>query len=93
MKNNKWEEFEQEYKEEIAGLKTLQFKTSPVPEFKIPSYTFIYRRALSLAFAVPALVMVFGIFSYFQTDPNTQKLSLLEESNNRILNQINTLEE
>lgn len=87
------EQFEQEYIQEISELQGLRFKHEPVPEFKIPGYSFVLSRAMQIAFAVPAFVAAFGFFFYLQGgDPNGKDLSLLEESNNRILNQIDTLD-
>ncbi len=87
------ETFEKEYTSEISKIKSLHFKTVDVPEFKIPSYGFFYKRAMSIAFAVPALAFAFAFFFYIgevsKTDSN---LVQIEASNDRILNQINTLD-
>jgi hypothetical protein len=87
------EKFEEEYVNEITKLKTLQFEVVRTPEFKIPAYTFIYKKALSIAFAVPAVAFMFAFFFYI--NENTQinsDLSQIEASNDRILNQIDSLE-
>ncbi len=89
----KLEKFEQEYGEEIKKLQALKFSTVQAPEFKVPAYKFIYTRALSFAFAVPALALVFGFFFYNpQSSAYNQDLAQIEASNARILNQINTLD-
>lgn len=89
----KYEKFEQEYTEEIKQIQGLRFQHVDVPSFKIPGYSFIFNKAYSIAFAIPALVMVFGFAFYTQTqDPYKKDLALIEESNARILNQINTLD-
>ena len=87
------EQFEKEYEKEIMELQTLQFKHVDNPKFSFPGYNFIYTKTLSLAFAIPALVMVFGFVFYNSTqNPNSKNLSLIEDSNTRILNQINQLD-
>jgi hypothetical protein len=92
IKNN-LEKFEQEYTREIESLRTLRFASVQAPEFKIPGYTFLYKKALSLAFAVPAVAFVFAFFFYIgQVSKNNSDLAQIEASNNRILNQINTLD-
>lgn len=89
----KLEKFEQEYSGEIEKLKTLRFETVEVPTFKIPSYKFVYAKAVSIAFALPALAMVFAFFFYTNEVSNVNgDLAQIEASNNRILNQINTLD-
>lgn len=89
----KLEEFEKEYTQEINKLQSLRFQTEHVPQFKIPSYKFIYTKALSIAFAIPAFVVAFGFLFYTQTQSTDNKdLALIEASNARILNQINTLD-
>jgi hypothetical protein len=100
MQNNNLEKFEQEFAEEINALKSVQFQSVQVPEFKIPTYgrfayltNFSLNRALSIAFAVPAFAIVFGFFFYNSgQSADNKNLSLIEESNTRILNQINTLD-
>lgn len=92
QKNN-WEKFEQEYTNEINSIKSLKLASVQAPEFVIPSYTFIYKKALSLAFAVPAFAFAFAFFFYIgQISTNNSELAQIEASNNRILNQINTLD-
>jgi hypothetical protein len=89
----KLEQFEKEFQAEIKQLKSLRFEPEPTPTFKFPTYQFIYTKALSLAFAVPALVIAFGFFFYGQEQSvNNQNLAVIEASNARILNQINTLD-
>jgi hypothetical protein len=89
----KLENFEQEFKEEIAKMKSLRFQTVETPEFKIPGYKFVYTKALSIAFAIPALAMVFAFFFYLPpANQYNSDLAQIEASNNRILNQINSLD-
>lgn len=97
----KLEKFEEEYLNEIKQIQSLRFKSAEVPEFKIPGYTFsnsffptfVYRRALSIAFAIPAVALVFGFFFYnSQQTPYNKDLAQIQESNTRILDQINTLD-
>ena len=89
----KLEKFEQEYTSEISKLKSLQFEHVSVPEFKIPAYGFLYKRAVSIAFAVPALAFAFAFFFYMgEMSKVNNDLAQIEASNNRILNQINTLD-
>ncbi len=65
MLNNKnWENFEQEFLSEINQIKSLRFEHVDVPEFKFPAYSFIYKKAISIAFAVPAFAFVFAFFFY-----------------------------
>jgi len=90
MKN--LEKFEQEYQNEINLLQGLSFEPVKTVPFKFPGYGFIFTKSLSIAFAIPALIMVFGFAFYSQTqDPYKKDLSLIEDSNNRILNQINQI--
>ncbi len=87
------EKFEQKYTSEISTLKGLQFETIKVPEFKIPSYNFFYTKAVSVAFAVPALAFAFAFFFYMgEVSQVDNDLAQIEASNNRILNQINSLD-
>lgn len=87
------EKFEQEYQDEISKMQMLRFNTTTTPEFKIPAYKFIYTKALSLAFAIPAFAIMFGLFFYANDNQTINKdLAQLEASNTRILNQINTLD-
>lgn len=90
----KLEKFEQENIEEIEMLKNLSFRQVEAPSFVIPSYGFVWNKALSFALAVPALVLVFGLFINFNNSqaPYSKDLSLIEESNTRLLDQINTLD-
>ena len=89
----KLENFEQEFKEEIAKLKSLRYESVSTPQFQIPSYKFIYKKALSIAFAIPALAMVFAFFFYLPSvNSNNSDLAQIEASNNRILNQIDSLD-
>ncbi len=92
-KNNKLEKFEQEYAVEINQIKSLRFETVEVPEFRFPAYSFIYKKALSIAFAVPAMAFVFAFFFYIgETSKINSDLAQIEASNNRIINQIDTLD-
>lgn len=89
----KLENFEQEYIAEINQLKTLHLKDVDSPSFKIPGYRFIYTKALSVAFAVPALAFAFAFFFYVGDIGKTNNdLAQIEASNNRILNQIDSLD-
>lgn len=89
----KLEKFEQEYTGEINKLKSLHFEAVDIPEFKIPSYNFFYTKAVSIAFAVPAFAFAFAFFFYMgQMTKVNNDLAQIEASNNRILNQINTLD-
>ena len=93
MKKINLEGFEKEYSDEISKLQSLRFQTINAPEFKIPGYNFFYTKALSIAFAIPALAVAFAFF-FYTPEPSVQNkdLSQIEASNNRILNQINTLD-
>ena len=87
------EQFEKEYEKEIMDIQSLQFKNVDAPRFSFPGYNFIYTKTLSLAFAIPALVMVFGFVFYNSTgNPDNKNLVLIEDSNTRILNQINQID-
>lgn len=87
------EKFEKEYTSEISKIKSLHFQTVDIPEFKIPSYGFLYKRAISLALAVPAFAFAFALFFYMgEINKIDNDLAQIEASNNRILNQINTLD-
>lgn len=89
----KLEQFEKEYSGEIDKLKSLRFETVEAPVFKIPTYKLIYTKAISLAFAVPAFAVAFAFFFYTsETSKINGELAQIEASNNRILNQINTLD-
>lgn len=91
---NNLEQFEQEYADEIGKLNALRFSAVETPQFRIPGYSFFYTKALSVAFAVPALAFVFGFFFYNSStqNPYNQDLAKIEQSNARIMNQINTLD-
>lgn len=90
----KLENFEKEYTQEIETLKSVKFQIASAPRFAFPGYSIMYKKTLSLVFAVPAaLVLVFGFVFYNQSQsPYNQNLSLLEESNDRILNEINNID-
>jgi hypothetical protein len=89
----KLEKFEQEYQEEINHLRVLSVKKVEAPDFRFPSVGVVYRRAISFAFAVPAFVVAFGLFFYNSNNSlNNQNLAMLEESNARILSEINSLD-
>ena len=89
----KLEQFEQQYTEEINQIKSLAFQTVDTPEFQFPAYSFIYKKAMSIAFAVPAMAFVFAFFFYIgETSKINSDLAQIEASNNRILNQIDTLD-
>jgi hypothetical protein len=88
----KLENFEKEYMQEIETLKKVEFSPVLHKDFRFPAYNFFYTKALSIAFAVPAVVAVAAFFFTLTPDTNSQNLALLEESNNRIIEQINNLD-
>lgn len=87
------EKFEQEYLWEIEALKSVQFKTVQRKEFLYPAYQFLYKRAVSFAFAVPAFALMFAFFFQPGNNASDTNLAMLEDSNMRILAEINSLEE
>lgn len=91
--NQNIEEFEKEFVSEINQVKSLVFKTVETPEFQFPAYSFIYKKAMSIAFAVPAFAFVFAFFFYVgETNTINRDLAQIEASNTRILDQIDTLD-
>ena len=90
----KLENFEQDFGEEIGRIKKAQFSLVAVPHFGIPSYQVFNRRALSFAFAIPALMMMFGFF-VVNKQPDTlynNQIAMLEDSNTRLINQLDNLD-
>ena len=89
----KIEQFEQEYSEEIGKIKQIEFARVIAPEFKIPTYKMFNTKALSFAFALPALAMLFGLFISTSSTNNqyAPEIAMLEDSNTRLINQIDTL--
>jgi hypothetical protein len=89
----KLEKFELEYMEEIGKIQSLHTREVAVPAFQIPSYKFVYKKALSIAFALPALAFAFAFFFYIGENSKVNgDLAQLEASNNRIINQIDSLD-
>jgi hypothetical protein len=90
----KFEKFEQESMKEIEMLKALSFKKIEAPEFVAPSYGYVWGKVLPALLLVPALAIVFGLFINVspQNTATNKDLSLIEESNSRILDQIDTLD-
>ncbi len=89
----KLEKFETEYTKEIEAIKSLRFADTPQKPFLYPAYQFVYRKALAFAFAMPAFAFVFAFFFYTGNQVGDASLATLEASNQRILNQINSLDE
>jgi hypothetical protein len=89
----KLEKFEQEYTEEINKIKSLQFLSVKKKEFKFPAFQFLFKQALGIAFAMPAVALLFAFFFYPTKNVGDSNLSMLEDSNQRILSQINSLDE
>ncbi len=90
----KLEKFEQEYEQEINAFKKAEFSQVAVPHFGIPSFKVFNKRALSFAFAIPALVAVLGLFLVNKTPatPYSNQIAMLEDSNTRLINQLDNLE-
>lgn len=90
----KLEQFEKEFEQEIKQIQSLRFEPVTAPEFKIPTYQFIYTKALSIAFAIPALMIAFGFFFYTgENAAQNANIAIIEASNTRIINQINALDQ
>ncbi len=95
MQKIKLEKFEQEYREEISLLQGLSFQSvAKVPEFQAPAYSFLLKKAMSIAFAVPAFAMMFAFFFYSPNSTSTynQDLAMLESSNARLMSEIESMD-
>jgi hypothetical protein len=92
--NNKLENFENEFQKEIASLKSLEFAKTISPEFQIPSYKILNTKIISFVLAMPAIAVFFGFFFYnSQSSVYTNEIAMLEDSNQRLSLQIDTLSE
>ncbi len=90
----KLEKFEQEYTKEINAFKKAEFSTKVVPHFGVPSFTILNRRALTFTFAIPALMAVFALFvvNKAPASPYNNQIAMLEDSNTRLINQLDNLD-
>lgn len=88
----KLEKFEQEYLQEINMLKSANFVYTRKPEFKFPAHQFIFRKAYAFAFGMPAFAFMFAMFFYTGNDVVDTNIAMLEDSNSRILQEINSLD-
>lgn len=88
----KLEKFEQEFFQEINALKSVNFAYTRRPEFKFPAYEFIFKKAYAVAFGMPAFAFMFAFFFYTGGSVNDSNIAMLEDSNSRILNEINSLD-
>ncbi len=88
----KLEQFEQEYRNEIEQIKSLRFRDVERKEFKYPAYQFLYKKVYAFAFAMPAMVVAFAFFFYTGGEKSDSNLAMLEDSNTRILQEINSLD-
>ena len=61
-------------------------------EFLFPAYQFLYKKAYAFAFAMPAMVVAFAFFFYTGGEKSDSNLAMLEDSNTRILQEINSLD-
>ena len=79
-KNNlKLENFEQDFASEISLLQNIDFKNPEYKTFSIPSYSFVYTRAISFAFAVPAFVIAM-VFFFTPNNVGNKNLALIVNS-------------
>jgi hypothetical protein len=92
MPKNNLEQFEQEFAQEISVLKGARFAQAPKREFTYPAYNFFYKKAITFAFAMPALAFVFA-FIFYPGKSVDGNLAMLEASNSRILAEINAMED
>lgn len=93
MSKIKLEKFEENFQSEINLVRSLKFKEAKQKEFLFPSYFYMYQRVTAVVFGMPALVAMFAFFFYSGGSQVDGNLAMLEDSNNRILTQINTLDE
>lgn len=102
QQNNEYSEIENIFSSlKVREVFVPEFRGFREAESKVPSPYFSnfknsQKRLISILLSVPVAISVFAVGFYFSNmnslKPQTTQLALLEESNTRILNEIDTLD-